>query len=113
MLQCTVAKEGNINIIYLMGELDASTSDQLSKLLSNFITEGSHQIILEMSELNYVSSNGLRPLLQWAQSTQQVSDKRKLTVCNMQEFVRSVFTATGFDVKFPTFDSTEAALRSY
>ena len=113
MLVSTIAKEGSVSIVYLSGELNAATEDDLTKLLMGLVNDGSHQIILELSELGYISSNGLRPLLEWTRATQNLSGHRKLTLCCMQEFVRTVFEATGFDRKFPVHDTLEEAIESF
>ena len=113
MLDLSIAKEDKVSIVYLSGELNALTAGQVSKLLVDLVNEGSYQIILELSELTYITSNGLRPLLEWLEVTKSVSGNRRLAVCSMPEFVKTVFEITGFAHKFPTFDSTESALNTF
>ena len=110
MLTTTVAKEGKINIIYLSGQLDVLTCDQLTKLLIDVTDPETCYIVLELSKLDYISSNGLRPFLEWLEVSKDACRERKLVVCNLQKFVRTVFSITGFDRKFPLFDSLESAL---
>ncbi len=113
MLDFSIAKEDNVSIVYLSGELNALNAGNVSKLLIDLVNEGSYQIILEVSELTYITSNGLRPLLEWLEVTKNASGNRRLAVCNMPEFVKTVFEITGFDRKFPTFDNTESALNTF
>lgn len=113
MLNTTIAKEGDISVVYLTGELSATTEDELSKLLLGLASDGIHQIILDFTEIAYISSNGLRPLLAWLEATKGASGKRRLAVCGLQEFVQSVFQITGFERKFPTYDTLDAALGSF
>ena len=110
MLNCSILKEGDVNIVYLEGELDASTSCDLSKILVDFVNEGMHQVILDMGGLTYISSNGLRPLLEWLDATRNVSGKRKMALCGLQEFVNDVFKVTEFNLKFPIYDNADIAL---
>ena len=110
MLNTTIAKEGDISVVYLDGELTATTEDELTKLLLGRASDGNNRLILDLSEIGYLSSNGLRPLLSWLDATKSSSGKRRLAVCGLQEFVQSVFQITGFDRKFPIYDSIDSAL---
>ena len=108
MFNTAVAKERNVNIVYLSGELNADSAEQFSKLLDGFIKNDSHQIVLELGDLKYVSSNGLKPLIDWAKKTNKVVTNRRLVICKMGDFVGTVFSITGLDTKyalafFPTF----------
>jgi anti-anti-sigma factor len=75
------------------GRLDAANApllEQKIKQAGNDITE----LVLDFSGLTYISSVGLRVILQ----TKKVfkKDNRKLTIKNMNETVREVFEMTGF-----------------
>ena len=77
----------------LLGRLDAANSPLLEakiKQCGNEITE----IVLDFAGLDYISSIGLRILLQVKKQFQK--DNRKLTIKNMNETVREVFVMTGF-----------------
>ena len=113
MLNTTIAKEGDVCVVYLAGELSATTEDELTKLLLGLASDGNQQLILDLSEIGYLSSNGLRPLLAWLGATKTSSGKRCLAVCGLQEFVQAVFHTTGFDRKFPTYDTVDSALGSF
>lgn len=113
MLNTAVAKERNVNIVYMSGELNADSAEQFSKLLDGFINNSSHQIVLELGDLQYVSSNGLKPLIDWAEKTNEVVTNRRLVVCKLGDFVGTVFAITGLDAKFPIYDTVEAALNSF
>jgi anti-sigma B factor antagonist len=83
----------SIMVITLEGRLDTATAPQLERKLKQWgddITE----IVLDFAALSYISSMGLRVLLQ-AQKTMN-SQGRKFTIKNMNESVREVFEMTGF-----------------
>ena len=113
MLNCSISKEGEVNLVFLVGELDAITAEELSKVLTDCVSEGVYQIVLEMSQVSYVSSNGLRPLLEWLDATRNATGKRKLALSGLQPFLREVFAVTEFDRKFPIYDNADAALESF
>ena len=113
MLSCSISKEGDVNLVFLEGELDASSAEELSKVLSDCVSEGVYQIVLEMGGVNYISSNGLRPLLEWLDATRNVTGNRKLALCGLQPFLKEVFAITEFDRKFPIYDNADVALDSF
>ena len=76
----------------LLGRLDTSTSSLLEKKLKKCgpdVTE----LILDFLNLTYISSMGLRVLLQ-AQKTMK-EQNRKLVIKNMNESIREIFEITG------------------
>jgi anti-anti-sigma factor len=80
-------------VLFINGRLDAATALQLErkiKQLGSDITE----LILDFSGLDYISSMGLRVLLQAHKA--MLEQERKLTVKNMSESIREVFEMTGF-----------------
>ena len=56
-------KVGNVDILYLIGRLDASAANDVEKKI-NVVTEGmSVRLVVCMEKLEYISSSGLRVLL--------------------------------------------------
>lgn len=80
-------------VLKVCGRLDTATAPQLEEELKGE-TEGRKEIVLDFSELEYISSAGLRVLL----SAHKVMKKQngKLVVQNANEEVREVFVITGF-----------------
>ena len=112
MFNATVTKEANKHIVYLRGKLNIANAAEFSKTLQSLIRPENNDVILEMSELEYISSDGLVVMLDWMQATQAqaTGGRRRLAVCNPQQFVRTIFSYTGFDKKFPVYDSMNAAM---
>lgn len=82
-------KETSLNIA-LQGRLDTTTAPQLeAELLLDGITE----LVLDFSELEYISSAGLRVLL----SAQKVMSKQGAMILRgVNEEIMEVFEITGF-----------------
>ena len=64
-MEITKRQIGEVLEIRITGRLDAYWSDHLTNCLSDAIREGAHQISLNMSEVAYMSSAGIRVLLQF------------------------------------------------
>ena len=77
---------------HLEGRLDTNTSPELEKELNESL-EGITDLTINMENLDYISSAGLRVLLS-AHKTMMKQGQMKVT--NASEIVREVFDVTGF-----------------
>ena len=77
----------------LDGRLDTVTSPELEAALDGL--DGVTKLIIDMEKLVYVSSAGLRVLLN-AQKKMEKSGG-SMVVCHVNEEIREIFEVTGFD----------------
>ena len=75
--------------IKIIGRLDTSNSTQLDEEVKELKEDD--KLILDFSELEYLSSVGLRILLSLKKKL-----KDNIKIINVNEFVREVFDMTGF-----------------
>lgn len=87
-----IAKETESLTMKLGGRLDTTTAPELEKAFEENM-DVSKDLILDMKELEYISSAGLRVLLA-AQKKMNQSGKMKLT--GVSDEVMEVFEITGF-----------------
>ena len=78
--------------IKLVGRLDTTTAPALDKTISEDIT-GTKNLVLDVKELEYISSAGLRVLLGAQKKMQKIGSMK---VTNVREEVMEVFEMTGF-----------------
>lgn len=78
----------------ISGRLDTTTATQLQEVLLPAFEENS-DVILDFSDVEYVSSAGLRVLLMGAKAATAAKGTQILT--NVSAEVREVFELTGFD----------------
>ena len=76
----------------LTGRLDTTTAPQLEQELKASL-DGVKELTLDLKELDYISSAGLRVLLT-AQKT--MNKQGEMTVRNANETVMEIFDVTGF-----------------
>lgn len=87
-----IKKTGTATVIEIAGRLDTTTAPVLDKTICEDIPENS-DLTLDLKNLEYISSAGLRVLLS-AQKRMQKSGSMKLR--NVCEEVMDVFEMTGF-----------------
>lgn len=86
-------KDGNTLTLKIEGRIDTNTSPELADLLPN-VLGGVEELIIDIEEVNYVSSAGLRVLLS---AQKAMNGKGKMIVKNVCEEVMEVFELTGFN----------------
>ena len=79
-------------IIKLVGRLDTTTAPALDKTINDDIA-GTKNLVLDVKELEYISSAGLRVLLGAQKKMQKIGSMKVINVC---EEVMEVFEMTGF-----------------
>lgn len=83
------AKEGTALTVALEGRLDTTTAPELEAALNEAL-DGVEALTIDLEQLEYISSAGLRVLLMAVKKT------GKVTVVNASEAVREIFETTGF-----------------
>lgn len=85
-------KNGASLTLKLVGRLDTTTSPQLEKEVFDSL-DGVTDLIFDFSDLEYISSAGLRVMLA---SQKAMSKKGTLVVRNVRDSIKEVFDITGF-----------------
>lgn len=79
--------------VKLTGRLDTTTAPQLEEELKGHVEEAT-ELTLDFSDLEYISSAGLRVLL-WANKS-MVKHEGTMVIQGANDEVREIFTITGF-----------------
>jgi anti-anti-sigma factor len=102
-------KDGIMELI-ISGRLDAVSAVEADKNFSSILNEGYNILLINLSNLDYISSAGLRVLLVVAKRIQQ--SKGKVVLCALSANVIEVFEISGFSSIFKIFPTSEEALES-
>ena len=86
-------KTGEKLEVQVAGRLDTTTAPDLEAELKSSL-DGIKDLTLDFSELDYISSAGLRVLL--AAQKQMQKQKAEMVVVNVNEIIMEVFEITGF-----------------
>jgi|HigsolmetaGSP11D_1036233.scaffolds.fasta_scaffold02318_6 stage II sporulation protein AA (anti-sigma F factor antagonist) len=80
--------------VRLAGRLDSSNAGEFEQALLNRIDAGELRLVLDLSELSYISSAGLRVFLMAAKRLS--ARQGRMALCGLQDNVREVFEISGF-----------------
>jgi anti-sigma B factor antagonist len=101
-------KRGEVKIIGLPGKLDAETSPDVQKRLMNIMDQGERRLVFDFSELTYISSAGLRVLIEVARNLHKTNGK--LALAALSDHVYAVIKIAGFTSIFSIFPTCEEAV---
>jgi anti-anti-sigma factor len=95
-------------VVVLAGEVDATNSDELYGVLESVIAQQPRLLIVDMSELSFMDSTGLRMLLRSTRALDQQGGV--LALAAPQIAVARVLQLTRADQLIPVYDSVAAAI---
>lgn len=89
------------------GRLDAIGARPLETELAAHIAEGHVYLIVDLTHVRYISSNGLRVLLVALKNAQK--QRGALVLCGLNARLFEIFEMAGFDRVFEIFQTRQAA----
>lgn len=110
-MDIATTREDSFFTLALSGRMDATTTTEFDLLVQKAQTEGQKNILVDMHDLVYISSAGLRSLLGLAKSLKAAQGK--LIFCSLQPMVAEVFHISGFDRILMVLEDKTAALAAF
>jgi anti-anti-sigma factor len=101
-------KEKESLIVSVNGRIDAVTAPDFEKSLSALIATGETRLVINLSELEYISSAGLRSILVIAKVLKTKGGK--MIFSSLRGTVKDVFKISGFGSIFQIYDTEAEAL---
>jgi anti-anti-sigma factor len=108
-MQIADARVDGIVAVAPAGRIDTSTAPVLEAHLLRLLAAGERRIVVDFSEVDYISSAGLRVMLVLARRVQDANGQ--LGLCAMGDAVRQVFQLAGFLPLFVVRESRAAAVQ--
>ena len=109
-METSKRKDKGALVISLKGRLDSVTSPMLEKDLADLMAGGERFLVMDLGDLEYISSAGLRSILV---VVKRLKEKQgKLVLASLKSVVREVFEISGFSTIIPIFGSVDSAISS-
>lgn len=97
----------NMRVLRPAGRIDSATAPEFEKDLLERIQSGQTNLVVDFSDVEYISSAGLRVLLIGAKRVKPLGGR--LVLCCMRETIREVFEISGFLTILPLFPTLDEA----
>lgn len=111
-MEFTQSRYADVVVVSVNGRVDHANADQFKAGLAPHVAGcagGGHQLLLDLSGLEYISSAGLRVLMLAARDVK--AQQGTLVVCGLQPVVKEIFEISRFNVVFKVYPGLDAALR--
>jgi anti-anti-sigma factor len=105
-----------VTVLQVRGCLDPQSEEQLLAVARTALDEGARYILINMSELDTITSAGIRSLQKIYQMYTPKEDRFKvahLKLCNAPPQIYNVLGITGFLHNIPMYETLDAALESF
>ena len=93
-MNVTIKEQDGNMVAYLAGSLDTAAAAETEKAMNPLNDVEGKDIIIDCTDLEYISSAGLRIFLGILQNTQEKG--KKVYLKGINDNVRSIFAITGF-----------------
>lgn len=100
--------ENDVLIITIDGRLDAANAPVAEKEIKEALGEKQNRLLFDLSELEYLSSGGLRVILGAAKEIRR--REGKVALAALKEYVYEIFEISGFNAMIPIKDTLEEGL---
>jgi anti-anti-sigma factor len=105
-----------VTVFHIRGWLDAQSEEQLLEAARTSYDGGTRYLLIDMSDLDTLTSAGMRALQKVYQIFTPKEDQFKvahLKLCNAPPQIYNVLGITGFLQNIPMYESMDTALQSF
>src|SRR5689334_17232129 len=108
-MEIKTQNQEEVSIVKLIGELDASNAILVDQELDRILEKAPRQLWIDGTDINYISSAGLRVFLSHLQDFE--NKKINLVFFGLNAKIRNIFNILGLDTLIqiqPDFETTKA-----
>ncbi len=111
-MEVCVRANDNCDLVDIKGRIDSFTAPRLSKILSEITSHNIYKIILDLSDVSYVSSAGLRVFIDIQNTCKKINQGEVLLV-NIPQRVYETLELAGFVPLFKFYNNVTSALAAF
>ena len=111
-MEITITPYKHCDLVKVKGRVDSATAPQLLEALNAKVESGRYKIILDFSELDFISSAGLRVMI----SIQKICkryNRGEVVLASVPANIYSALDLAGFTTFFKIFNDVLAAVGSF
>lgn len=112
-LQIVTKELKRIALLEVTGRVDSTTASKLGDALNAAIDDGKSRLVLDLTNVEYMSSAGLREIVAALKKVQNLAGTGDLRLASPSDRVREVLELAGLDEIFKIYDSQLDAVGSF
>ena len=98
-----------ITCLKIKGRMDAAVAIEAEKAVDKILKGSNNRLLFDLADLEYLSSYGLRMLLNAVKKTKMMGGK--IILCSLIENIKEIFDICGFGANIPIADSVESGIK--
>jgi anti-anti-sigma factor len=98
-------------VVSVTGRIDSATASEFEDALNEFTQQGKNNIVLDLSEVDFISSAGLRVLVTARKAVKGAGGE--IAIANSSDQVLETLEIAGLDVLFDQYPDRETAVGSF
>jgi anti-sigma B factor antagonist len=110
-MKVTIQDYNDVTVVELQGELDSDVTELFQKTITDVIAAHKTSIVLDMSGIGFIDSQGLEQLL-WARDYCNLN-KREFRLAGLDENCRRILEVTRLENEFDHYAELAEAVRSF
>jgi len=110
-MKIEATQQAGVCIVSVSGSVDSLTSDEAESFLDQQIERGETRLVLDLTDVNYMSSSGLRVLMGTLKSTRQ--HKGDLYLAGLQNHIHELLDLAGFTSIFKIYSTSTEAVAAF
>lgn len=107
-MKIEVRTEGDVTIVKPSGRIDATALQSFSACIAKAVDDGSKKILVDFTETEYMSSAGIRSLMEGLRRVEEVNGT--FAVCSPNENMRELFDVIRLDQVVKIYNSDFEAI---
>ncbi len=116
-MEITHKRFNRVDLLALNGRLDAASAPQFKQGIETLFGQGRYRIVLDLSSLEYISSPGLRVLIEARKRAREwkITDLEggDIRIAGLPPRIKEVFDLTGFTSLFEIYPDVVDAVGSF
>lgn len=116
-MEITHRRLNRVDVLGIKGRMQAVESAELQERVNQLFNEGRYRILLDLEQLEYVSSPGLRVLIEARKRAREWKltemDRGDVRIVHLPTRIKEVFNLTGFTSLFHIYDDMVEAVGSF
>jgi anti-sigma B factor antagonist len=108
-MDVTTQEYKHCDMLSVKGRVDSATAPQFSRALEAITHKGRYKIVVDMHELEYMSSAGFRALLAVQRDCKRYN-RGEIVLASVPRRIHEALELAGFTELFKTYDDTLAAV---
>jgi anti-sigma B factor antagonist len=111
-MEISTSSYRHCDLLYIKGRIDSATAPHFEQAVKAFTDQSRFRLILNMKEVEFMSSAGLRVLVN-AQKTCKRYNRGEVVLAEIPHTIKSALDLSGFVPLFKFFDDSVSAVGNF